>query len=196
MVWSLFQPNSGALLEGQRVQLREPGFGDYREWVSVRRQSRAFLQPWEPTWSHQEFETAAFRDRIRHYRRERENGTAYTFVIVPKGIGGIAGGITLGKVQHGVCNSGELGYWMGAAYAGKGYMRESLDLVITYAFESLGLQRVEAACIPENARSVRLLEKAGFVREGVMRAYLRINGVRRDHLRFALLKEDRARGNK
>ncbi len=194
MVWSLFGPNTGAILTGARVRLREPAATDYTRWAATRRRSRDFLQPWEPLWGANEFDTAAFRDRIRHYRRERENGAAYTFFIELRNSRDIAGGITVGKVQRGVAESCELGYWMGVNFAGKGYMSEALELVIDHVFNTLGLHRIEAACIPDNTRSVRLLEKAGFLREGVMRGYLRINGVWQDHYLYALLREHRTGG--
>lgn len=190
MVWSLFGPSAGAVLQGQRVTLREPVNADFADWAMTRRVSRDFLQPWEPLWSPQEFEVAVFRERVRHYRREREAGNAYTFFIELNGIRRLAGGITIGKVQRGVADICELGYWMGQPYAGQGYMAESLGLVIAHVFSALGLHRIEAACIPENTRSIRLLEKAGFVREGVMRSYLRINGQWRDHYLYALLRDD------
>ena len=66
-------------------------------------------------------------------------------------------------------------------------MLEALRLVIPYAFETLRLHRIEAACIPDNARSVRVLEKAGFQREGLLRSYLRINGSWQDHYLYALV---------
>ncbi len=194
MVWSLFSASTGTALRGERIRLREPRLSDYGQWKATRQNSRDFLQPWEPQWSAKEFDATAFRERIRHYRRERDSGVAHTFFIELLETGELAGGITVGKVQHGVADSCELGYWMGAGQAGRGYMREALRLVIDHVFNTLGLHRIEAACIPENQRSVRLLEKAGFVREGVMRGYLRINGVWRDHYLYALLKEDRTGG--
>ncbi|MCY1309967.1 putative ribosomal N-acetyltransferase YdaF [compost metagenome] len=83
-----------------------------------------------------------------------------------------------------------IGYWMGERFAGKGHMAQAVKLAIPYIFSSLQLHRIEAACIPENHRSIRLLEKAGFQREGYLREYLKINGQWRDHLMFSLLSQD------
>ena len=69
-------------------------------------------------------------------------------------------------------------------------MGEALRVTIPHIFERLRLHRVEAACIPDNGRSVHLLEKVGFQREGYMQGYLRINGAWRDHILFALVAED------
>ena len=87
-------------------------------------------------------------------------------------------------------DEGAPGYWIGERYAGKGLMLEGLQLLVGHAFQTLRLHRVEAACIPDNRRSIRVLEKAGFQREGLLRSYLRINGVWQDHLLFGLLHED------
>jgi RimJ/RimL family protein N-acetyltransferase len=65
---------------------------------------------------------------------------------------------------------------MGERYAGQGYMQDAIQVLISHAFGAMRLHRIEAACIPANARSIRVLEKAGFAREGLLRSYLRING--------------------
>ena len=82
---------------------------------------------------------------------------------------------------------------MGEQYSGRGYMIEAVQLVIPYSFETLRLHRIEAACIPANTRSVRVLEKAGFQREGLLRSYLRINGSWQDHYLYALICDERGK---
>ncbi|WP_428674636.1 GNAT family N-acetyltransferase, partial [Roseibium sp.] len=83
-----------------------------------------------------------------------------------------------------------LGYWMGEPFAGNGYMTEAVAVAVRYAFDELRLHRVEAACIPDNTRSIRLLEKAGFEREGLMRSYLKIDGRWCDHFLYARFADD------
>ena len=100
------------------------------------------------------------------------------------------GGLTIGYIRRGAAQCCMIGYWMGERHAGQGHMVAALQLVIPYIFSSLQLHRIEAACIPENERSIRLLEKAGFQREGYLRDYLKINGQWRDHLMFSLLARD------
>jgi ribosomal-protein-alanine N-acetyltransferase len=99
------------------------------------------------------------------------------------------GGLTLANIRRGVAQAGSLGYWMGLSFVRHGYMTAAVRAVLPFAFASLRLHRVEAACIPTNAASIRLLEKTGFVREGYAREYLCINGVWQDHLLFARLKD-------
>ena len=83
-----------------------------------------------------------------------------------------------------------IGYWIGERYAGRGLMVDAVRLLVRHAFDTLRLHRIEAACIPDNTRSVRVLEKAGFRREGLLRSYLRINGEWHDHYIYALIADD------
>jgi ribosomal-protein-alanine N-acetyltransferase len=177
-------------LAGARVLLRPAAAGDYAEWAAVRRESRQFLEPWEPKWTVDELERGAWRQRLRRYREEMAQGSGMPFLIFEKATGRLAGGITLGNIRHGVAQSGQIGYWMGVNHAGTGLMHEAVLLVVKFGFETLRLHRIEAACIPDNQRSIRVLEKAGFRREGLLRSYLRINGVWQDHLLYALIAGD------
>lgn len=177
-------------LKGERVTLRMPVPGDYREWAALRAESRVFLEPWEPRWASDEFERPAWRQRLSRYRKDFADGTAAAFFIFEAGGGKLVGGITIGNIRHGVAQSGQIGYWIGERFAGKGFMLEALLLVSRFAFDTLRLHRVEAACIPDNMRSIRVLEKAGFRREGLLRSYLRINGNWQDHYIYALIADD------
>lgn len=177
-------------LKGERVHLRLPGQGDYREWAALRQESRKFLEPWEPRWSPDELDRGAWRQRLRRYREDFAAGAAAPFLIFDNSNGKLVGGITLGNIRHGVAQTGQIGYWIGERYAGQGYMSEAIRLVVRYAFVTLRLHRIEAACIPDNVRSTRVLEKAGFRREGLLRSYLRINGSWQDHYLYALIADD------
>lgn len=177
-------------LRGTHVNLRLPHMSDYRQWADLRASSRDFLEPWEPRWASDELEHGAWRQRLARYGEDFDSGTALPFFIFEND-GGLIGGITLGNIRHGVAQTGQIGYWIGHQYAGRGLMLEALGLLVGHAFETLRLHRVEAACIPSNQRSIRLLEKAGFRREGLLRSYLRINGVWQDHFLYALVVGDR-----
>jgi [ribosomal protein S5]-alanine N-acetyltransferase len=180
-------------LTGPRVLLRAPKSADYAEWAHIRRESRDFLEPWEPSWAGNELERSAYRERLSRYARERKEGSGHVFFIFTNSTNELAGGITLGHIKRGVAQSGVIGYWMGERFAGLGYMSEAVDVIKRHAFGPLALHRVEAACIPNNERSVRLLKKAGFELEGRLRSYLKINGRWRDHLLFSCVEDaDRA----
>ena len=127
---------------------------------------------------------------LGRYQREIQEDTAYPFFVFREADSVLVGGLTLGMVRRGVSQAATLGYWMGAPYAGKGLMTSAVGTAAGYAFDQLRLRRIEAACVPGNAPSRRLLEKVGFLREGYAREYLCINGVWQDHLLYALLRSD------
>ena len=168
--------NAGAVMEGRAVHLRHPELADHEQWARLRAQSAQFLQPWEPVWPRGDLTRPAFRARLRRYGAEIRAGTGYPFFIVRNSDEALLGGITLGNIRRGVAQNGQIGYWIGERFAGQGYMSEAVGLVCEFAFARSGLHRLEAACIPDNGRSIRLLERNGFEREGVLRAYLKING--------------------
>lgn len=177
-------------LKGDRVTLRMPVSRDYRAWAQLRGESRGFLEPWEPTWMSDELDRSAWRYRLRRYSEDYARGSAVAFFIFDTSTGELLGGVTLGNIRHGVARSGHIGYWIGEKYAGKGYMVDALNLLADHAFGTMRLHRIEAACIPGNRRSVRVLEKAGFRREGLLRSYLKINGGWQDHYLYALIDDD------
>jgi ribosomal-protein-alanine N-acetyltransferase len=174
---------------GEGVVLRTPQMTDYPEWAELREASRDFLTPWEPTWPADDLTRSAFRRRIRRYSEDIRTDQGYAFLVFRKSDGVLVGGLTLANIRRGVAQAGSLGYWMGLPYARQGYMTAAVNAVIPFALEKLRLHRLEAACIPTNAGSIRLLEKNGFVREGYAREYLCINGIWQDHLLFARLKD-------
>ncbi|WP_367715487.1 GNAT family protein [Nitratireductor sp. GISD-1A_MAKvit] len=178
-------------LKGETVFLRAPVMADHAAWARLREESRNFLVPWEPSWAPDELSRRAYRHRLRRYRMEHVNGTGASFFLFDTQTEALLGGITMSNIRRGVAQSASIGYWMGERHAGRGLMLAALQLLIPYAFDGLRLHRLEAACIPDNGRSVGLLEKAGFQREGLLKSYLRINGSWRDHYLYALIAEER-----
>jgi [ribosomal protein S5]-alanine N-acetyltransferase len=178
------------VIDGDGVMLRAPVMGDYAEWAALRELSRAFLTPWEPTWPADDLTRAAFRRRLRRYAEDMRADQSYALFIFRADDSALVGGLTLANVRRGVAQSGSLGYWIGLPFARRGYMLAAVRALIPFAFGALRLHRLEAACIPTNAASIGLLEKARFAREGYAREYLCINGLWQDHLLFARLKDD------
>jgi ribosomal-protein-alanine N-acetyltransferase len=177
-------------IAGLGVSLRVPQASDFTEWAALRERSRAFLTPWEPTWPADDLTRSAFRRRVKRYAEDLRGDVAYAFLIFRSGDNAMVGGLTLANIRRGVAQAGSIGYWIGAPYARKGYMTAALRALMPFCFDTLRLHRVEAACIPTNTASIRLLEKTGFQREGYARAYLCINGMWQDHLLYARLKDD------
>lgn len=178
-------------LESSRLFLRPAQDRDWDGYADLRAASRTFLQPWEPTWPSDALTKASFHRRVSRYRTAWREDAGYSFLIFAENVEGVqrdklVGGIGVTNIRRGVAQAGTLGYWMGAPYAGQGLMGEALRSVLDYCLGALDLHRVEAACLPSNERSRRLLERAGFDREGYAEKYLKIHGVWQDHLLFAL----------
>jgi len=164
-----------------RVALRPPGPRDGREVIEMNRRSLRLLRPWvyppldDLAW-------AAYCERLQN---ERNNG----FLVCVRDTGVIAGVINISEIVRGVFQSAYLGFYTGLPYAGRGYMTEGLSLVLNAAFGRLGLHRLEANIQPQNRRSITLVRRLGFRREGFSQRYLKIGGRWRDHERWAITAE-------
>ncbi|MFW6027425.1 MAG: GNAT family N-acetyltransferase [bacterium] len=187
---SPISPELEVRISGEGVYLRHPLPGDFGPWSRLRAESRAFLEPWEPVWPADDLTRAAFRRRLRRYQRDIREDLAYPFLIFRKGDDRLMGGCTLSNVRRGVAQAASLGYWVGEPFANRGVMSGAVRALLSWAFDELKLHRVEAACLPANEPSRRLLRRCGFTEEGYARAYLRINGAWQDHILFAILRSD------
>ncbi len=174
-------------IEGDGVVLRTPQMTDFGAWAALREKSREFLTPWEPTWPDDDLTRGAFRRRLKRYAEDMRTDQGYAFLIVRMSDGALVGGLTLANIRRGVAQAGSLGYWMGLPFIRQGYMAAAVRAIVPFAFGTLRLHRLEAACIPTNTASIKLLEKTGFTREGYAREYLCINGTWQDHLLYARL---------
>lgn len=183
-------PDSAVTLRGRGVWLRAPLMGDYGAWAELRALSRDHLTPWEPIWQRDELTRSAFRRRLRHYQREAREDLGYAFLIFSDSDDQLLGGLTLSNVRRGVTQAAVLGYWLGKPYTGRGLMTEAVRSAVGFGFDTLHLHRLEAATMPTNMASIRVLEHNGFRREGFARRLLKINGVWEDHVLHALLGDE------
>ena len=175
---------------GEGIVLRAPPMADFAAWAQLRETSQKFLTPWEPTWPADDLTRAAYRQRLRRYAEDMRTDQAYPFFLFRGEDNALLGGLALANIRRGVAQAGSLGYWTGAPFIRRGYMTAAVRALIPVAFDVLRLHRLEAACIPTNLASIRLLEKTGFRREGYARSYLCINGAWQDHLLYARLQSD------
>jgi ribosomal-protein-alanine N-acetyltransferase len=160
-------------------------------WREIRVGNAAWLRPWEPTNP----ETPLYRSSIGPYvgmartmRREARQGLALPWVVTYAGR--FAGQLTVGGIVWGSARTGQVGYWIDQAAAGRGVIPTALAMAVDHCFFVVGLHRVEASIRPENQASRRVVEKLGFREEGLRRRYLHIDGAWRDHLCYALTAED------
>jgi ribosomal-protein-alanine N-acetyltransferase len=177
-------------LAGERVALRAFARGDVAELTDLRTRNRAFLEPWEPRRSSGFFASAGQRAEIERDRQEWAADRTYAFAIVERDSGTMRGRIALANVVRGAWENATLGYFVDQAVGGRGYATEAVALAVRFAFGPCRLHRVQAAVMPKNARSRRVLEKNGFRHEGFSPRYLRLDGEWRDHNLFAITVEE------
>lgn len=178
-------------VETERLTLRLPVHGDYRAWSSLREASADHLTPWEPVWAHDHLSRKAFTNRVYWAGRAEATGTALPLLLIRREDQRLLGAVTLDNIRRGPVQAGTIGYWIGAPFARRGYMKEAVLAVVHYAFTTLDMSRIESACLPENTPSRGVLEKCGFKYEGVAQSYLQINGRWRNHVLYANLRNDR-----
>ena len=178
-------------LAGRRVRLRSLTEQDYPAWIEVRRRCHDWLVPWEPRPAGAPpapEDASSFGVRCGMRERERQLGTGFGFgIFVDERF---AGEITLSSVQRGPFQQAFIGYWVDQQLAGQGLVPESVVVVLRFAFEMLGLHRVEIAIVPRNHASRRVVEKLGIRSEGVAIGYLEIDGRWEDHVRYAITSEE------
>ena len=162
-----------------RVYLRKVRSTDRREFIERVVEGQSLLSPWisAPTTPR----------AFRHYLRRTQLDDHEGLLVCRLDSDAIAGVINLNNIIRGSFLSASLGYYAMARHAGQGYMQEGLELVKDHAFRQLGLHRIEANIQPANRRSINLVKRCGFVREGYSRAFLHIEGAWRDHERWAAI---------
>jgi [ribosomal protein S5]-alanine N-acetyltransferase len=182
-------------LLGEPVGLRPVRVSDARTWREIRVRNAPWLRPWEPTNP----ETPLYRSSLGPYiamvramRREARQGQAVPWVVT---FGGeFVGQLTVGSITWGSARSGQVGYWIDEAYAGRGIIPTVLAMAVDHCFGVIGLHRLEASIRPENHASRRVVEKLGFREEGIRVRQLHINGAWRDHVCYALTAEEVPQG--
>ncbi|MDC1302748.1 GNAT family N-acetyltransferase [Pelagibacterales bacterium] len=177
-------------ITGQKVILRPPQYSDWKAWADERKKNKLYLQPWEPLWSINELERSSFVKRVRMFERLSHNDQAYSFLIYKSDNEDFIGEVNISNVQRGIIQSCTIGYWIAKDCEGKGMMSESLELVKEFIFSELKLHRIEAACLPHNIPSLKLLLKNGFIKEGTARKLLKINDKWQDHTVLSFILDD------
>jgi ribosomal-protein-alanine N-acetyltransferase len=186
-------PSLSTRIVTDRLTLRPPRTADVPELRRALRQNAAHLRPWSVSPAPGEDSsslTAVSRAVLRH-RREWKQGQAFVLLITPREDERVViGRIALGGVLRGAFQNAYLGYWIDERRQGQGLMTEAVRATTSFALGSAGLHRVQAAVMPRNAASQRVLDKAGYRREGLSERYLCIAGTWEDHVIFAVTAEE------
>jgi ribosomal-protein-alanine N-acetyltransferase len=187
------------VLQDDAVVLRPLRMRDATAWIEVRRRNVEWLRPWEATppgvadgIAMVPTSMATFVAMTRRLRRDARRGGGLPFAVVYHGE--FVGQLNVSSITRGSLHSAHLGYWIDQCMAGRGVMPTAVALVTDHCFWAVGLHRVEVNIRPENFASRRVVEKLGFREEGLRRSFLHIAGDWRDHLSYAMTREEMPAG--
>jgi ribosomal-protein-alanine N-acetyltransferase len=176
-----------------RLVLRPPRTTDVPELRRAMRANYEHLRPWSvaPVPGEDPSSLASVSRTILRNRREWKRGQSFVLMVCPReDEDRIIGRIALGGVLLGAFQNAYLGYWIDVEHQGRGLMTEAVSGTTHFAFRVARLHRVQAAVMPRNASSQRVLEKVGYRREGMALRYLCIAGAWEDHVVFAMTTEE------
>lgn len=152
--------------------------------------NREFLAKWEPVRSEEYYSYDSIKTLIEDELSLLQKGIAINYYIFYEGEERIIGKISFSNIIYGPFLSCYLGYKLDKDEVNRGVMTKALNEAIENLFQEYKLHRVEANILPRNMASIRVVEKLGFVNEGLSKKYLKINGVWEDHIHYVLLNRD------
>lgn len=169
------------MIKGERVLVRKISKLDSESFLKMVNQSQSFYEKWiNPPDNEERFAELIVRNEFENFQ---------SFVVLEYESNEIIGLFNLSQIARGNFQSAYLSYYTHANFARKGYMKEALELLLTFVFNDFGLHRLEANIQPENIASIALVKSCGFTKEGFSKKYLKINGIWSDHERWAITKE-------
>lgn len=173
-----------------QLTLRPLSIHDRAEWDAVRYRNREWLEPWEASNPLPGERYPSFRHFVREMRSQAKAGVSLPWLICETdphtGRDQLVGQLSVSSIVGGSFRSATLGYWVDAAQAGRGIAPMAVAMATDYCFQHLNLHRMEINIRPENAKSLRVVEKLGFRDEGLRKDFLHIAGRWCDHRSFAL----------
>lgn len=178
------------MLNGEKIRIRPLTLDDVQPMLELVQRNRSFLQPFEPIRPESYFTAAGQHSAIEQAIRQWKSDQGYPFGIFLPENHSLIGRVNLSNVVRGAWQNCTIGYFMDERMQGKGYMTEAVKLAVQYAFATAGLHRVQAAIMPRNLPSKRVVEKAGFRYEGLSKRYLCINGKWEDHEIYSITSEE------
>jgi [ribosomal protein S5]-alanine N-acetyltransferase len=180
----------GKVLNNNNIILRYLEASDAESLLQLRKENRQFFQAFEPIRTESHFTYEEQLKEIQKATLDIEKDSSYIYGIFHRETQQLVGRITLSGIVRGPFQNANLGYYLDKKYNGKGYVTEAVRIILDLAFDELQLHRVQAAVMPRNIASKRILEKTGFKKEGYSPRYLKINGSWEDHEIYAITKED------
>ncbi|MDP4523571.1 RimJ/RimL family protein N-acetyltransferase [Bacillus halotolerans] len=178
------------MLKGHTIYIRPLETEDAEENLRLQSENRAFFEQFSMIRADDYYTIEGQRKRIEQYQQRLENDQEYHFGIFTNKDHTLIGTVSLFQIIRGALQCAFIGYFLDKAHNGKGLMTEAVRLIVDYAFYDLKLHRIEAGVMPRNLGSMRVLEKAGFHKEGIARKNVKINGKWEDHQVLAILNPD------
>ncbi|MCP3027162.1 GNAT family N-acetyltransferase [Halobacillus sp. A5] len=178
------------MIEGNRIYLRPFEVEDASALLRLQRTNRTFFEQFSMERRDHYYTMDAQVEKIRQYAKAALEDQQYNFGIFTVEKDRLIGTISLFQVMRGALQSAFIGYFLDKAHNGQGFTTEAAQLLVAYAFEFLKLHRIEAGVMPHNEGSIRVLEKAGFHKEGIARQNVKINGRWEDHQVLALINPE------
>lgn len=177
------------MLETGDLLLKEADAAFAAELSAYYLRNRSFFAPFEPLREDDYYTEAYQRKELLADQARWQKGEGFRFYIFHREDDRLIGIVGLNNIIRGCFQSCFIGYKLDEQYINRGYMTQAVNAVVQFGFNELKLHRIEGSVLPENARSLRVLEKCGFVREGYSPKYLRINGEWRGHVHMVLLND-------
>ena len=175
------------MIEGHAIYLRPLTVSDAHDSLQLQKDNRGFFEQFSMVREDSFYTLESQVEKIQRHEEKRKNDEEYYFGLFQKENNKLIGTISLFQVMRESLQSAFIGYFLDQHHNGKGYATEAVKALVGYAFEELNLHRIEAGVMPRNMPSQRVLEKAGFHREGIARKNVNINGIWEDHQVLAIL---------
>lgn len=178
------------LLKGEQVYLRILNEDDAPLFTEVLKENKRYWTLFEPRQDPSFYRVSTQREKIRESIYQMRNRREYSFGIFDSNTGRLVGHISLYNIKRLPFLSAFIGYSIDEKETGRGIGTEAVQLVTKFAFEQVGLHRIEAYVSPRNKGSIAVLEKSSYQQEGLLRSILYINGVWEDHYIYAIIEDD------
>ncbi|UFJ43054.1 GNAT family N-acetyltransferase [Brevibacillus humidisoli] len=173
---------------GRHVCLRLLTAEDAPAFLDYLLRNKHYHDPYMPHRPSDSFTLENVR-RLTDQRQRVGSDQEYAFAVIDNESERLVGKVKLSGIIRGSFHSANLSYDIDEAFSSRGYVTEAVKMLISFAYSGLALHRIQAAIMPRNLPSQRVVEKAGFVREGYSQHYIQINGIWEDHITYAITKE-------
>jgi len=178
------------LLQTDRLHLHTLGVAYADQLATYYQENHLHFAEGMPLITEEYFSKKFHKQSLSYQKKQMEKMEMFRFYLFlneDKKMENIVGDVGLSNIIYGGFLSSTIGYKLDHCHINKGYMLEALKRIIAFAFTQLNLHRIEANIMPRNNRSLSLIKKLGFKKEGYSPNFLKINGKWEDHIRFALL---------